>query len=318
MKLLITGGFGYLGGRLAQFLAPAGYEILLGTRRQSAPPFWLPQSKVVETRWDSSAALEHACTGVDAVVHLAGMNAQDCAANPVLAVEFNACATARLVHAAVRQRVKRFLYVSTAHVYGSPLSGVITEETCPVSLHPYATSHRAGEDVVRAASQRGEIEGIVARLSNTYGAPARKEVNCWTLLVNDLCRQALTTQRMALHTSGMQRRDFIALTDACRAIRQLLEIPAAKLDNGLFNLGGRWSPTILEMTNRIAERIFVATGRRPGISRKASQADKNQESLDYEISKLVKTGFALSGNDLVDQEIDGLIQFCLKHVAYLS
>src|SRR6267143_1950356 len=116
MKLLITGGFGYLGGRLAQFLAPAGYEILLGTRRQSAPPFWLPQSKVVQTQWSSPTGLEHVCVGVDAVVHLAGMNAQDCAADPVMAVEFNAGATASLLHAAVRQRVRRFIHVSTAHV----------------------------------------------------------------------------------------------------------------------------------------------------------------------------------------------------------
>ena len=77
------------------------------------------------------------------------MNAQNCVTDPVAALEVNAVATARLLQAAIRQGAKRFIYLSTAHVYGSSLSGVITEETCPASLCPYAASHRAGEDVVR-------------------------------------------------------------------------------------------------------------------------------------------------------------------------
>ena len=315
MSVLITGGFGYLGGRLAQFLAPqAADEILLGSRQQTEPPSWLPQAGVVQTQWDSPTALEQICTGVDAVVHLAGMNAQDCVADPVAALEFNAVATARLLRAAIRQGVERFIYVSTAHVYGSPLTGVITEETCPASLHPYATSHRAGEDVVRAAHQRGEIAGIVIRLSNSYGAPAHKDANCWMLLINDLCRQAAATQRMVLHSSGMQRRDFITLTDACGAIRHLLELPADKLGEGLFNVGGGWAPTILEMAQRVADRIHAATGNRPEILRKEDQNTEDSELLDYTMKRLIGTGFSVNGNDNVDQEIDGLIQFCLRHV----
>ena len=318
MKLLITGGFGYLGGRLAQFLASqAGYEILLGSRQHAAPPRWLPQAKVAQTQWDSQAGLEEICTGADAVVHLAGMNAQDCAADPVAALELNAVATARLLQAAVQQGVRRFIYLSTVHVYGSPLAGVITEETCPVSLHPFAASHRAGEDVLRAAHQRGEIEGVVIRQSNGYGAPAHKDANCWMLLLNDLCRQAVTTQRMVLRSPG-QRRDFVTLTDACRAIRHLLELPTVKLGDGLFNVGGGWSPTISEMTQHVAARIHAVTGNSPEILRKEDQNTESAELLDYRMKKLIGTGFNVSGNGNVDQEIDRLIRFCLEHVTQSS
>jgi len=316
VKLLITGGFGYLGGRLAQFLAPeARYEIVLGSRQHAEPPPWLADAKVAQTQWNSHAGLEQICTGVDAVVHLAGMNAQDCAADPVAALELNAVATARLLRAAIRQGVKRFIYLSTAHVYRSPLAGVITEETCPVSLHPYATSHRAGEDVVRVAHQRGEIEGIVIRLSNSYGAPANKDANCWMLLVNDLCRQAVTTRRMVLHSSGIQKRDFITLTDACRAIRHLLELPARKLGDGLFNVGGGWAPAILEMTQRVAERIHALTGNRPEILRTKDHDIESSELLDYGMKKLIGTGFASGGSTNVEPEIDALIQFCINNVS---
>src|SRR5207245_1641136 len=104
----------------------------------------------------------------------------------------------KLTDAAKRAGVRRVVYVSTAHVYGAPLAGVITEASCAVSLHPYATSHRAAEDVVRAAHERKTIEGVVIRLSNAYGAPVSEDANCWTLLVNDLCRQAARTKTMVL------------------------------------------------------------------------------------------------------------------------
>jgi UDP-glucose 4-epimerase len=309
MRVLITGGFGYLGGRLAQFLASqSGYELVLGSRRQTEPPRWLPMVKTAQTQWDSPAGLEKICTGVDAVVHLAGMNAQDCAADPVAALEFNAVATARLMRSAVRQGVKRLVYLSTAHVYGSPLAGVITEETCPVSLHPYAASHRAGEDVVRAAHQRGEIGGTVIRLSNAYGAPAHKDADCWMLLVNDLCRQAVTTKHMVLRSSGVQRRDFVPLRDVCRSIDHLLHLPGKNLVNGLFHVGGEWSQTVWEMACLVQERCTATLGFRPELTRIAPQTGETAAGLDYRMEGLRRSGFLPSSDKI--GELDGLIEFC--------
>lgn len=309
MRGLITGGFGYLGGRLAQFLvAQSGHEILLGSRQQREPPPWLPKAKVAQTQWDSRTGLEQICAGVDVVVHLARMNAQDCAADPVAALEFNAVATARLLRAAVRQRVKRFVYLSTAHVYGSPLTGVITEETCPVPVHPYATSHRAGEDVVRAAHQRGEIEGIVVRLSNAYGAPTHKDANCWMLLVNDLCRQAVTTRRMVLHSSGLQRRNFVPLSDACSAIDHLLQLPVQDLARCIFNIGGEWCPTVWEAACLVQGRCAVALGFQPKLTRVPPQEGETAAELDYRFDVLRQSGFQPDSNSV--GEIDRLIEFC--------
>jgi len=308
-RILITGGFGYVGGRLSQFLSSrTDYEIVLGSRQQFEPPNWLRQAGVVRTEWDSPSGLQKICEGVNAVVHVAGMNAQDSAADPVAALEFNGAATGRLLQAAIRQGVKRFIYLSTAHVYGSPLLGVITEEACPISLHPYATSHRAGEDIVRAAHQRCEIEGIVIRLSNAFGTPAHKDANCWTLLVNDLCRQAVMTQCMVLRSSGSQRRDFITLTDTCRAIRHLLELANDKLGDGLFNVGGAWSPTIWELSLALREFAIQKLHKAVQISRLPGEQE-DAPSADFCINKLLQTGFSLSANHKA--EVDLLLDFCI-------
>lgn len=309
MRTLITGGFGYLGGRLAQFLVnQTGHTILLGSRQQTRSPDWLSHVEVVQTRWDSPASLEQICIGVNAVVHLAGMNAQDCTADPAAALEGNGLATARLLNAAIKQGVRRFIYLSTAHVYGNPLAGVITEETCPTNLHPYATSHHAGEDVVRAAHQHGEIEGVVIRLSNSYGSPAHKDANCWMLLINDLCRQAAVSQEMVLRSTGLQRRDFVPLTDACRAIGHLLVLPRQDLGRSIFNVGGKTTSTVWEVACLIQERCEATLGFLPQLNRVEPQVDETIAELDYRLDALLQTGFQPSADRI--EEIDQLIKFC--------
>jgi len=307
MKVLITGGFGFLGGRVAQYLSDQGHTVLLGSRKAIASPPWLSKSKVVETRWNSPDDLERLCSGIDAVIHTAGMNAQDCANDPVGALECNGIATANLVRAAIRTGVKRFIYLSTAHVYSSPLAGTITEDTCPMNLHPYATSHRAGEDAILFAQQRGEIEGIVIRLSNAFGTPTHKEVNCWMLLVNDLCRQAVTTGKMILHSTGMQRRDFIALTDACRAIDHLLSLAAGSIGKGLFNLGGAWTPTVWEMACLIQQRCASSIGIQPELFRVNPVDSEPIMELHYHMDRFLKTGFQPAADRF--SEIDQLLIF---------
>ncbi len=311
-KVLITGGCGYLGGRLAQYLASQeGYEILLGSRRQTQPPSWLPQAKVVETQWDSPQGLDEVCSGVDCIVHLAGMNAQDCAADPDAAMKVNAVATAHLVQAAIRQKVKRFIYMSTVHVYGSPLTGVITEETKPTPVHPYALSHQAGEDMVLASHQSGEIEGIVIRLSNAYGAPADKGVNCWMLLINDLCKQAATSGKLVLHSAGLQKRDFIPLHDVALGIKHFIELSRDKSGDGIFNLGGEAPYRIIDLAELIAERCETVLGYRPEIARPDPTPGEVSPKLNYQIGKLKETSFSLSGN--VEKEVDATLRFCYEN-----
>lgn len=310
MKLLITGGLGYVGGRLAQALAASRqHEIVIGTRRASGSGLAAPGIRVARVDWNSAASLDAFTGGVEAIVHAAGINAADSAADVVAALEFNGLATARLARAAVRHRARRFIYLSTAHVYGSPLVGTITEGSCAVAAHPYATSHRAGEDVVRAMHQRGEIEGVVVRLSNSYGAPA-SAADCWTLLVNDLCRQAATTDRLVLTSSGRQRRNFIPMSDVCRAIQHLLEMPAGLLDDGVFNVGGS-DAQVIEMAELVAARVHALTGRHLEIVTRADNAADTP--LDYSGRKLASTGFETGGRERAVAEIDALIRYCVEH-----
>jgi UDP-glucose 4-epimerase len=308
-KILVTGGFGFLGGRIAQHLSTkGGYEIVLGSRCQAKPPVWLHQAKVSQVQWESTNALKFVCTGVDTVIHAAGMNAQDCARDPVLALKVNGLATANLLQAAIEQSVKRFIYISTAHVYGSPLIGEITEETCPRNLHPYATSHKVGEDVVRYANKLRQIEGIVVRLSNAFGAPAHKDVNCWTLLVNDLCRQAVEKNKLQLQSNGLQRRDFISIGEVCRAIEHIISFDSNRNIPEIINVGTGVSESVLGMARSVQHRCEQLFDFKPPLYRSKGGENINGEPLEYRIDNLKSTGFS----PIFDKstEIDKLLLFC--------
>ena len=307
-KVLVTGGFGYVGGRVAQSLDQAGWQVLLASRSERPIPEWLPDSRTVVSSWDSESELESLCQGVDTIVHAAAMNEIDAAKDPAGALHMNGVVTAKLLSAAIKSNVRRFLFFSSAHVYGSPLVGRLDEAVPARPFHPYATSNRAGEDVVLAAQHRGDISAIAIRLSNSFGAPAHPEINRWTLLVNDLCRQAVTDGKLTLRSAGTQRRDFVTLTDVGRAIVHLTQLDADKVGDGLFNLGGAWSPTIFEMSQRIAERCQAVSGVLPTIERPEPTASDVSEPLDYSIERLQSTGFDLKSP--VDEEIDATLRLC--------
>ena len=309
MRILITGGFGFIGGRLAAYLSLAGHQVVLGSRNETHPPNWLPQAEVVQIKWSDESVLESSCEGVDVIIHAAGMNAQDCAADPIGALDFNGVTTKRLVEAANRVGVKKFIYLSTAHVYASPLVGTITEKTLPSNSHPYASSHLAGESAVLNANEPGVIQGVVIRLSNTYGAPMHKDVNCWMLVVNDLCRQAAQTRRLVLQTSGLQQRDFVCMTEVCRVAEALVVADGISIKPPVFNVGAGVSQSVLEMAVLIQQRCALILGFEPDLEYKERVVDEQYFSLSYSNDHLTSIGISIKSNNKVT-EIDRLLQFC--------
>ena len=308
MRILITGGFGFIGGRLAVHLAQIGHQIIIGTRKQLTYPNWLPKAEVAIMVWDDLLALERCCKGVDVVIHTAGMNAKECAIEPLRALEFNGLATANLVASASRAGVKKFIYLSTAHVYAAPLVGVITELTRPQSLEPYATSHLAREQSVLNVYSSGERQGIVLRLSNGFGAPLDKDVNCWMLLVNDLCKQSVQTRRLVLQSSGMQHRDFIALAYICCVVEKL--ITERRLKNwNIFNVGSSKSHSVLEIAKFIQYRCNEVLGFLPELLYKKSEVHEQSSPLTFGTDNLNALGISYK-MQLNTVEIDRLLQFC--------
>ncbi|AOP35974.1 UDP-glucose 4-epimerase [Leptospira tipperaryensis] len=307
-KILITGSSGFLGGRIAKYLAESDKnEIRLGTTKDIFLPTYIRSGKVVSMVWDSQSSLDSACQNTEIIIHCAGMNASDCTKDPRRALEFNGHITGRLLDAAIKNGVSRFLFLSTAHVYSNSFEGIISESSLVTNIHPYATSNFAGETEVNKRTLDGKISGINIRLSNAYGAPVDPKVDCWMLLVNDLCRQAVTTKRMVLKSTGIQKRDFIPIHEVCRAIEHLITFSLEKTEN-TFNVGGGLSISVWEMAKLIQERCRLVLGFSPELERVQPKDEEYSSDFRYDVTKLLSSGFEYS--NFGTSEIDQLLNFC--------
>ena len=310
MRILITGASGYLGGRISSFFSSMSkYEIILATRRAVKIPKNFKNIKVIQINWKDEKSLFNACTNIDVIIHTAGMNAQECKINPEEALNVNGIYTSKLVENAILNKVKKIIYFSTAHVYNSPLKGIISEDVKPKNKHPYSTSNLAGEKSVIQAHISNNIQGVVFRLSNCIGAPKDINSNCWMLLVNDLCKQIIVDQKMKLNTDGKQLRNFITITDVCRVVNLFIELNFKSTENTIFNVGNE-TISIIEMAKIIQKRCKLILGFSPKLE--INKEDNSQvENFQFKTNKLDNIGF--KSQISYEKEIDDLLIFCKNH-----
>ncbi|HVX18972.1 MAG TPA: NAD(P)-dependent oxidoreductase [Acidimicrobiales bacterium] len=253
----VTGASGYVGGRLVEALRAAGCPVRPLVRHTHA---WLgaDQVEVDLLAAGASSRLEGTFDGVDAVVHLAGPN-ETAGSEEILTATI--VGTDRVARAAQAAGVQRLVYLSTMHVYGAAIrdGAVLTEATVPEPRHPYGVARLASEHLAASGP-----DPVILRLTNSVGAPAEPSVDRWSLVANDLARQAVTTGTVRLATSGRQRRDFCALADVC----SWLTAAATSRDRvaaGTYNVGSGHTIEVLELAGLVADAVAHETGRRPEV-----------------------------------------------------
>lgn len=313
-KIFITGSAGYLGSRIAKALMQTSqYRLVLCARSQ--PNCQDSNTYYVNADFScdgtSVSELSKMLLGVDCVIHLASMGDKACLQGPIQANDVNVGGVIKLLEAAKIAGVKRVIYFSTAHVYGNALNGEVCELTLPRPKNVYAITHRAAEDYIYMEDATGNIDSVILRLSNGIGAPTHVSIACWHLLINDVCRQIASCNKVILHSSGMQYRDFITVADIIDAIKHFIEISNAKTQSLIFNLGSGLSMRVLEMVELISERAKVVLGKKIVVKRQETDAIFVNQPWHYCIDRLRRSGF-VPKNDFI-QEIDKLLIFCQKY-----
>jgi UDP-glucose 4-epimerase len=193
-------------------------------------------------------------------------------------------------------------------VYCSPLVGVLDELTYPSNVHPYATSHLAGESVLLQLTIRHQLQVVVMRLSNAVGAPVTPETNCWTLLFNDLCRQVINCERITLRSDPSVQRDFIAMHDLVRAIEWFTSPPNHQA-KGIFNVGSGFSMTLLEVAQMVSLKAERILGFKADIFMPEAKYGQSA-NLIYKNDKLLSTGFAF--DKPFESEIEATLNLCKR------
>ncbi|MFI1830880.1 dTDP-glucose 4,6-dehydratase [Streptomyces sp. NPDC020412] len=261
MNLLVTGAAGFIGSTYVRMLLASELPGIGVTRvtvldkltyagsRQNLD-LTDPRLRFVEGDVCDAELVSALMAGIGQVVHFAAESHVDRSiADPGAFVRTNALGTQTLLDAALRHGVERFVHVSTDEVYGSVVSGASTEEDPLDPNSPYAASKASSDLIALAYFRTHGLDVRVTRCSNNYG-PRQFPEKVVPLFVTRL----LDGGRVPLYGDGLNVRDWLHVTDHCRAVELVRTGGRA---GEVYNVDGG-----VELTNRdLTERLLAACGR---------------------------------------------------------
>jgi nucleoside-diphosphate-sugar epimerase len=239
MKVLLTGGEGYIGTLLAPMLFERGHDVTVydtGFHRVG----WLYDGVTSAPRWnrlDTRAVTQKDLEGFEAVIHLADLSNDPVGdLNPELTFDINHAATIRLAEMAKAAGVERFVYSSSCSVYGA--SGddeevLATEESPTGPLTAYAKCKLLCEDDLGKLADEN-FTPTYLRNGTAFGASPRMRFD---LVINDLTAQAYLTKKLILESDGTPWRPFVHVADIGKAMYCALEADADIVRDEAFNVG---------------------------------------------------------------------------------
>ena len=313
MKVLVTGGGGYLGSVVVRYLLCHGHRVrvldcllyggapLLGLYQEDEFEFIHGDIRSVET-------VNRALDGVEAVVHLAAIVGDPaCARQPVLAREVNLAGSLQLFELRQHHNIKRFIFASTCSNYGkvSDPTQYVTEESDlrPVSL--YAEAKVAVERTLLAAPVRDNPTVIVLRFATIFGLSPRMRFD---LTVNEFTMELLTKRKLAVYGEQFWR-PYIHVRDAARAITMVLDAPLEKIGGQVYNVGDTCENY---QKGQLVDLICAQIGGEVEIEHVHKEEDprdyrvsfrKIEQELDFHITRTVKDGI----REVVDAISQGVI-----------
>jgi dTDP-glucose 4,6-dehydratase len=279
MKILVTGGAGFIGSNFIRFLLQRGkdYQITnldkltyAGNLENLADIAGSKDYEFVRGDITDGKLVDNLLAkGVEAVINFAAESHVDRSLyEPDVFVQTNVVGLQILLHAALRHKVTRFVQVSTDEVYGSLGSQdpKFREDFNLAPNSPYSASKAAGDLLVRSYFMTYGFPAVVTRCSNNYG-PYQFPEKLIPLFVTN----ALEDKPLPVYGDGLNVRDWIHVEDHCRGLQMVLEKGRA---GEIYNLGGEGEKTNLEITKAVLgilgkpDSLIQYVGDRPGHDRR--------------------------------------------------
>lgn len=289
MRVLVTGGAGFLGAALANRLAGRreGHTVLVlddltaGDPRRLAP-------KVLFTRGDVKDVpkLWTLLQGVDCVYHLAArVRVPESIHYPGDYNDVNVGGTVALMEAVRDTGIKRVVFASSAALYGEQSVQPIGESQIPNPNSPYGVSKIAAEYYVATLGTLYDIETVALRIFNAYG-PGQELPPSYPPVIPHMLRQAQSGGSVVIFGDGNQTRDFVYVDDVVEAL--VGAATAADINRAAINIGSGCEVSINDLAGKVGEVM----GKRPsllhnrnqprGVSRLVADISLAQQLLSWE------------------------------------
>jgi UDP-glucose 4-epimerase len=284
MTVLVTGGAGYIGSHTVQALAQAGESVVVIDNLSTGFSAFLPEGVPL---FIGDAADENlvegviAAHGVESIIHFAGsVVVPDSMRDPLAYYRNNTMTTRNLLNAAVKGGIKRFIFSSTAAVYGNPDQVPVPEHAPTRPLSPYGSSKLMTEIMLHDTAAAHDISYVALRYFNVAGADPHARIGLATVGATHLLKiavEAATGQRAKIDVFGTDYptpdgsciRDFIHVSDLAEAHRAALSYLRGGGTSVTLNCGyGRGYSVLetIEAVRRVSGRNFAVqyAARRPG------------------------------------------------------
>lgn len=289
MRVLITGGAGFIGSHFAgYFQGKADVRVLDNLRSGHRRNLDGLQAEFIEGSVLDRALVRRAMEGVDYVFHLAAMvsvpesmeKASEC-------VAINVTGLLNVLEEAASAGVKKLCFASSAAVYGNNPAVPKLETMIPEPASPYAITKLDGEYYCSLFTSMGRLETVSLRLFNVFG-PRQDPNSAYAAAVPVFIRNALAGKPIVIYGDGTQTRDFIDVKDVVAAGVFATTTPGV---NGVFNTGYGAGTTI----NDLARTIVTVAGSPSEIRHEPMRPGDVKHSV-ASVEKLRAAGFHAAGN----------------------
>lgn len=310
MKVLVTGGAGFIGSHLTELLLRRGHHVVavddfVGATPESFkirnlkkaegyPGFRLEQGNLL------SADLDSLLENTDAVFHLAGMPGVRSSWGDDFKkyADDNILATQRLLEACRTKPIKKFIYVSTSSVYGET-SGKTPEDMPPAPLSPYGVSKLTGEYLCRVYHAVYNVPIVILRYFTVYGPRQRPD-----MAFHRFIHKLLHGEPIPVYGDGKQTRDFTYVGDCIAGTSSALN--ADHIIGETINIGGKERASVLDVISLLeritGEKAILDFQGDPQGEPKHTWADisKARELLNYEPKIRLQDGLIKEVKDLTE------------------
>lgn len=290
MKVLVTGGGGFIGSHLVEALLEAGHAVRVldnfSTGKRENLKAFAGRLEIVEGDIRDARSASAAAQGREAVCHLAALpSVPRSFRDPFASFSVNAGGTVKVLEAARLSGVRRFVYSSSSSVYGDAEGETKSEDMEPRPLSPYAASKLSGESMCRLYRRIHGTETVCLRYFNVFG-PRQDPQSEYAAVIPRFILAALGKGQATIHGDGRQTRDFTYVANVVRA--NLLALAAGPEAGGrVFNIACGEETSLLsllallgEFTGKTLAPVFAPA--RPGdVRRSRAEIGLAREILDY-------------------------------------
>jgi UDP-glucose 4-epimerase len=289
MKILVTGGAGFIGSHIVEhFQGRAEVRVLDNLRSGHRHNLAGLPHEFIEGSILDREIVRRAMQGVDYVFHLAAMiSVPESMQKPIECNEINVTGTLVVLEEAARAKVKKLLLSSSAAIYGDNPATPKLETMLPEPKSPYAITKLDGEYYCRISTDEGRLQTACLRYFNVFG-PRQDPKSQYAAAVPIFIDRAMKNEPITIHGDGEQTRDFVFVKDIVAANVFLATQSAA---TGVFNVAGGRRTSI----KYLCAMIRTLTGSHSEVRHAPERAGDVKHSL-ASVDKLHAAGFAPASN----------------------